>query len=310
LTQRSATPTLFLTALDASRRELLDRLEHNPTVSTPSTPLPEFELPPVVEVALGIQFDPIPQLDSAQIIELWADDLRARFPHVQELQPITPAVEWFGAPSPIPFAIHFGGKGLQTRWLFSSPGQNQLVQIQQDRFVRNWRKIGEGETYPRYPQIKQGFQEDFERLSTFLSKKALGALVPNQCEVTYVNQIDLASEAAPGSPSTHLAPWSGKHSDAFLQGPESVEIAAHYVIERDGQSVGRLHVTNGPAQAVKTGATVSLLTLTARGRPAAKTLASALDFFDLGREYVVRGFASITSPEAHAKWRRRDGNSA
>ena len=279
-------------------------------MSTSQSPLPDFERPPVVEVALGVQFDPIPSLDSAQIVELWADRLRARFPHVQELQPITPAVEWFGVPSPIQFAIQFSGRGLQTRWIFSSTPQNQLVQIQQDRFVRNWRQIGDADAYPRYPQIRQAFREDFEEFSTFLSQKGLGTPVPNQCEVTYVNQVDLASGPTPEAPRGYLSPWTGRHSDDFLREPESVEIAAHYAIERDGQTVGRLHITSGPAQAVKTGATVSLLTLTARGRPVTKTLEGALEFFDLGRENVVRGFASITTSDAQKKWGRRDGNNS
>lgn len=277
-------------------------------MSSPTPSLPDFERPPVIEVALGVQFDPIAPLNSAHIVEFWADRIRGRFPQASELPPIAPAVEWFGAPSPPQFAFQFVAGAVSTRWLFSDGGaQNELVQIQQDRFVRNWRQIGEGNKYPRYPSLKQKFREDFELFEAFLAERGLPAPVPNQCEVTYVNHVDLAPGQTSGEPQNYLSPWSGKHSDGFLPVPESVEVAAHYPILRGGQPIGRLHVASSPVQSVQTGSSLFLLTLTARGRPATRDVAGVLDFLDLGREHVVRGFASVTTPEAHKTWGRRDG---
>jgi uncharacterized protein (TIGR04255 family) len=278
-------------------------------VSSPKPPsLPEFERPPVIEVALGVQFDPIAALNSARIVEFWADRLRDRFPTADELQPIAPAVEWFGAPFPMQFAFQFGARAASTRWLFADGAQNELVQIQQDRFVRNWRQIAEGDKYPRYPPLKQKFREDFELFEGFLTERGLPAPVPNQCEVTYVNHVDLTPGQTSGEPQQYLSPWSGKYSDGFLPVPESVEVAARYPILRGGEPVGRLHITSSPVQSVQTGSWLFLLTLTARGRPATRDVEGVLDFLDLGREHVVRGFASVTTPDAHKTWgRRRDG---
>jgi hypothetical protein len=47
------------------------------------------------------------------------------------------------------------------------------------------------------------------------------------------------------------------------------------------------------------------LRLTARGLPDGQDLDGVLAWMDLGREWIVRGFADITSPSAHALWERK-----
>jgi hypothetical protein len=49
---------------------------------------------------------------------------------------------------------------------------------------------------------------------------------------------------------------------------------------------------------------ILVMNLTARGEPAEPTNEGVLSFVDRGREMIVRGFASITSPEMHKVWRR------
>jgi hypothetical protein len=49
-----------------------------------------------------------------------------------------------------------------------------------------------------------------------------------------------------------------------------------------------------------------VMNLTARGRPDEESIEGALRFLDIGREWIVRGFAAVTTPEMHAIWRRRD----
>jgi hypothetical protein len=49
------------------------------------------------------------------------------------------------------------------------------------------------------------------------------------------------------------------------------------------------------------------LTLTARGRPASSSLDHVRRWFDLGREWVVQGFADFTTAKMHQLWRRKKG---
>lgn len=287
-------------------RMLRDAVEQTGTVSTPENQLPEFGNPPVIEVALGVQFDPIFGLMSSRLVRFWADKLRDRFPKTQETQPLPPEVEWFGAPpGAIQFAIQLTPTAAPNRWIFSDQKMNELVQIQQDRFVRNWRKIGEGDTYPRYPAIRKALEEDFDEFATFIKGEGLAAPIPNQCEVSYVNHIDVPEGASHGEPERILACWKGENSDTFLGKPETVETTSRYVIRRNNEPVGRLHIACRPVFFGPKAKPVFLLTLTARGRPSDANLQGVLDFLDLGREYVVKGFASVTTLDAHKEWRRQ-----
>src|ERR1035437_1636199 len=109
--------------------------------------LPNFENPPVVEVVLSIQFDPIVHLQTVQIGLLWAK-FRREFPKVEERGPLNPVVERFGAPASPKIGVRFEAREIPplARVLFLNAPENQLVQVQPDRFIHNWRKTtGMGE---------------------------------------------------------------------------------------------------------------------------------------------------------------------
>ena len=64
-----------------------------------------------------------------------------------------------------------------------------MIQVQQDRFMKNSRKEGPNEQYPRYEQCKANFARDFAVLNDFLADNHLPQPSITQCEVTYVNHI-------------------------------------------------------------------------------------------------------------------------
>jgi len=266
--------------------------------------LPEFEHPPVVEVALGVQFEPVPKLDGPWIARFWFEEAQERFPQWIEAPALPPTIEWFGIPGqPRGVMFRLGPGAFANRAVFQDEPQTGLLQLQQDRFVRNWRKVGTGNAYPRYESIRTSFASEVSQFRAFLAKHQLGELVPNQCEVTYVNHIPVDDVNKLGQIGTLLAPWSGKFSDGWLIAPETVEVASHHRILIDGSPVGRLHIALQPGY----GGTEAMfvLTLTARGRPSGPTDAAVLAFLDIGRDQIVRGFTSVTSTEMHAKWGRR-----
>jgi hypothetical protein len=47
------------------------------------------------------------------------------------------------------------------------------------------------------------------------------------------------------------------------------------------------------------------LTVSARGKPASGSTSDILEWLDLGREWVVRGFTDFTSETVHELWRRK-----
>ena len=51
---------------------------------------------------------------------------------------------------------------------------------------------------------------------------------------------------------------------------------------------------------------VWLMNLSARGIPLGPGVGGAFDFFDLAREWIVRGFADLTTRAMHRSWKRKD----
>lgn len=284
---------------------------------TRATDLPEFERPPVVEVALGVQFVPLLAFGSKHVALLW-ERWRAEFPIWEEQAPLQPVTEWFGVtgqPS-LNFRFDFGALPPLRRALFFSEDRRELRQVQADRFARNWTKTGD--PYPRYDDSDAGsvptkglrtrFREDLQQFHDFVNEQGLGEFIPTQCEITYVNHIPATGELGARDMAELLSQWNGNFSDTFLQPPESIEISSHFVLEDSNKkNVGRLHVTAAPARDQTTGDALLRLTLTARGLPLGKGLDGVLYFLDLGRRHIVKGFASLTTPTMHSKWRRKNG---
>jgi uncharacterized protein (TIGR04255 family) len=270
-------------------------------------PLPDFEHPPVVEVALSVQLEPLAKLSTQDLAVFWDEVLHREYTW-KEAPPIPPALEWFGIPQ-AQASVEFSFQQLEApppyRALFVSPDQTALVQLQRDRLIQNWRKAN-NEPYPRYEHVRTSFRAQFEAFYRFVADRKLGACVANQCEVTYVNHVPWGREGQPPEDlSEVLTPWTAKNTDPFLGTPEQVDLVARYVIETKEGPVGRLHVAANPRYRGDDLQPLLALTLTARGRPASERIDDVMTFLDLGREHVVRGFASITTPAMHKRWGRR-----
>lgn len=281
--------------------------------SMPSTPLPDFAKPPVTEVVLGMQFSSLPKLRSLMISRMWDQLYKDRFPEIEEHAPVPRAVEKFGvikAPTPTLRLVGFDTPPVPRFWFINGTGNDgtELVQIQQDRFLRNWRKMGDADTYPRYERIREWFQRDCAAFLRFVEANQLGEVVPDQCEVTYVNHVKPGSIwKEHGEVGKVVMPWSGQHSDDFLLLEEDVTLTARYIIPGEqGEPIGRLSVTVQPAYVSDMEEPVLQMTLIARGRPMGEGMGGVLRFLDLGRDWVVRGFASLTTRLMHQIWERRD----
>jgi uncharacterized protein (TIGR04255 family) len=278
-----------------------------------TTPRPDFAKPPVTEVALGMQFGALPKLRSLMISRMWDELFKERFPEIEEHPPIQRAVEKFGvvkSPAPALRLVGFDTPPVPRFWFVNGAGAagTDLVQVQQDRFVRNWRKMDDAVTYPRYERIREWFQRDATAFLRFLQTHQLGDVVPDQCDVTYVNHVKPGTVwKEHGELGRVVLPWSGQHSDDFLPPEEDVTLQSRYIIPGEkGEPIGRLTVAVQPAYMTDTEEPVLQMTLIARGRPMGDGLAGVLKFLDLGREWVVRGFASITTRQMHQIWERRD----
>jgi len=269
-----------------------------------SGPLPAFTNPPVVETVLSVQFEPIPGLQTVYLGLLW-DEYRSDFPKTEEHAPMDSVTEQFPEIPVARMGLKFQALDVRPapRLCFISAKGNEMIQVQSDRFIKNWRKEGEEEQYPRYEStIRPNFDRDFTIFLDFLKKNNLSIPRVNQCEVTYVNHV-LAGYGWQhyGDLETLFAFW--RQPDLKPPGPaEDLRLHMRFIIPDDaGVPIGRLHVELQPAVRVSDNHPMYVLHLTARGQ-----IGSGIDFLDVGREWIVKSFERLTTSSMHLVWGIQD----
>ena len=278
--------------------------EADPMNSQRPADLPDFKSPPLTEVVLGAQFDVIPGFLTPHLGLIW-QQFRSAFPHVEEHPPLQPVFEIFGSNPQFAASFQLSMQPDVPRLFFINDKRTELVQVQKDRFLHNWRKIGEGDDYPRFERMLQTFESGLATYVDTIVTAGLPAPVPNQCEVTYINQIPVAKGQ---SLSDLTADLFGRHTGNLmlkdLGEAEDLRFMIRYVIrDASGEPFGRLIASAEPARRLD-GMPIVQLTMTARGRPLTSDKAGIAEFLKRGRASVVRGFTHLTGPKLHKIWGR------
>lgn len=209
---------------------------------------------------------------------------------------------------PLGMAFQFVGGFPGTRAWFLSENGDRVLQVQRDRLVFNWRRTQDAESYPRYKTLRPAFAKAAEQFLAFIAEENLGPVVISQAEVTYVNPIPIAELGLPRDLARLVAPWSGVNSNGFLPPAEDIRLGLRFPISEssNAEPVGRLYIEGNSALHQSPGSTganeVYMLQLFARGRPLGEGLLGALAFMDLGHDWVVNGFTSLTTDVMHEKW--------
>jgi uncharacterized protein (TIGR04255 family) len=179
----------------------------------------------------------------------------------------------------------------------------RLLQLQDTRLLVNWRKNGESTSYPRYPSCLEHFRKEWQRYRGYLTLQQMPEPQALQCEVTYVNHFVQGSEWSTLADMGHMfVHWADGPRDGFLPASDSIVANLRYTMPNQA---GRLHVAIAHATRFSDRKQVIQMTLTARGAPASSSEEDICAWFDLGREWVVRGFTELTTPEMHAQWKRK-----
>lgn len=263
--------------------------------------LPDFTQPPVDETALSLQFAPIPGFNVPHFGLYW-DRIRNDYQRFEIQQPIPNVTEQLGPNAPLGRQIGLAFlEQPEVRCWFLDKSGNRLVQVQRDRFVHNWRKITGSEKYPRYPALRKSLEEEWKRFCNFLKDEKLERPKVNQCEVTYVNNIEYEKGwNGYGELDRVVAALATPRAKSrFLPNPERVSMQVTYLLAGDA---GRLYVAFSPVIRGLDGKEVLQMTLTARGAPKSTNDEDVFAWLDLGRKWVVRGFADFTTSEMHEIW--------
>jgi uncharacterized protein (TIGR04255 family) len=261
-----------------------------------------FDRPPVVEVALAVQFEP--NTVSALQAALFRKRVLADLPEYQEQIARPPIEEDFSPPGlrpPISFEL-LTAPPSPRYWLLSRDGA-RLVQLQHDLMAANWRRLPSGESYPKYPALRSVLRDRLGDLNAILVEEGQTPIKPDWCEVTYVNHVaPLGSEVDPPSPQRVLK-WFTVVGEGFLPHPEDAQLNMRFLMTDDAEKPrGRLHVSLASAFRAEDRVPIWTLTLTARVRSDEPSIDGALSALDDGRAWADRAFEEITTAEMHDVW--------
>jgi uncharacterized protein (TIGR04255 family) len=270
--------------------------------------LPSYADPPVTEVVVGVSVAELSALTVPHLGLLWSTKFRSSFPKIEEHPPYDPPVERFDSPlqGPDPSFRFTGVPPLPRLWLLSEDDQ-ELLQVQKNWFACNWRKVKPDAVYGRWPSRREAFQKWLSALQDYVVENKLGELKPLQCEVTYINHVAPAAGWSRHGELPKILKVAADLDGGFLPEPEQMQVAAQYVIpDNEGRPVGRLHISSQPAFRREDNTPIFVLNLTVRSKPEGEGLEGVLRSLDRGREWIVRGFAQITSPAMQDVWGRHD----
>ncbi len=253
--------------------------------------LPSYKKPPLAEVVFGIVFKNIGQFKAPHSGLFW-QKIRDKYPTCEQAPPLVMESETFDLASLLP------------RLWFVNRRDNELIQLQKDRFLYNWRKKQEDDPYPRYEIVVRAFKENLHIFREFLEEEGLGSLSLTACELTYVNHIlkgqgweslnniqDVLSDCN----------WR-TGEERFLPTPLSLGWQAAFALP--GHK-GQLQVKLMPSQFHDR---PSLrLDITALWLGMNEPMDEIWDWFDVAHEWIVRGFADLTGSRIQTTiWEREN----
>jgi uncharacterized protein (TIGR04255 family) len=256
--------------------------------------LPDFYHPPAIETALGVRFTSIPRWNVFHY-GLLLQAFREDYPK-QELRPPFGNVMIQIPSTDTDFA------GMPVRCWFINQESTELIQVQNDCFLRNWRKTENSQEHMHYEFTRPRFEHDWLKFVAFLKEHDLALPEIWQCEVTYINHFVRGHEWDDFNNLSKLYPvWKGLDNPKLLTKSQMVQFATSYQLANDLT----LQFISQPAIRQQDGAEIIQLSVTALGRPRSSDIKDVLAWLDDGHAAVVDGFSEFTSDDAHAIWGKK-----
>ncbi len=255
-------------------------------------PFPSYKSPPLNEVSIGLQFQPLEKLKIPHFGLFW-DLIRKDFPSVEHAPPILNKKLEPGASVPLP------------RVWFIENSETQLLQLQPDRINFNWRLRENADPYPRFHTIAPQFFRLLEAFEQFLIKADIGVIFPTVAELTYVNMFVQGREwnttrdfAAVFKDFT----WVGE-KERFLPYPTNMSWAVSFELpDQKGMLNARLNEGFRVADEKK----VLQLEMVANYPVQDVSSHSLQPWYALAHEWIVKGFDDLTQPKTQKTYWGRE----
>ena len=261
--------------------------------------LPEFKNSPLTEVVLSVQFAPLVNYRGTNSFEVWSL-FREEFSQLEEHPPLPQQFETFGRSAQGSVNLEFVRGPMPSRYWFLTDDKSELLQFQPDRFIQNWRKVAAGgRPYPRFESMIARYFDNIETLALYAETSELGPIAPNQCEVTYINQLPARREDGSVVPPEH-------YFSLFAKAPRFAASDTRTTFRQEikddqGESVGRYIIEFADAWN-SDGESIYRLTLVGRGAPQSADLNASREFMERMRLGIFDAFIAVTTDEAQKAW--------
>ena len=259
---------------------------------------PKFERPPIVELAVGVQFAPLTEFSSAHVGVFWHECLGNDWKKATDAPPLADQFELFGEQKRwrVPgLELRLDPVGTPRVQIANDSG-DCLIQIQSTRFLYNWRKR---EThYPSFEEVRDQFERHFQAFSAFAARVPLGKLVPNQWELTYVDSVPQGDLWQSVVDCQDVFPCL--RLPAFSSRVLTESVAIEYQLEIAPKR-GRLHIGVGIGRNGGDPTPTILLQFTARG-PIGKDPSDLRNGLEAGHTAALEAFLAMASDKAKHHW--------
>lgn len=255
-----------------------------------------FENPPVNEVVLSTYFNPPLSHFRNEHIGLFWEKIRDEFPTVRQQIPVGVGLEIAAdEPSPMP------------RYWFVAENDINLIQIQKNAFMFNWRR--RNEDYPRFHRhIKPTFDKYYGLFSEFIRAeiKTVENLAVDLCELTYINALEpSAFWKGPQETANVIPSFSILEPDINANELAGFNCNYAYKIATD------LHLNIGiraATMAQQPEVPVLIFEIKASGRLGKVEKPATDGWFERAHETIIRCFAGMTNLDVQNNyWRRSEG---
>jgi uncharacterized protein (TIGR04255 family) len=180
------------------------------------------------------------------------------------------------------------------------------LQIQNSIFYYNWRKREATKSYPRYKSIIRPFKSNLDKFAAFLERHDLGPIAPKEFELSYINQLFFDQSWGDEYDLSKIFPdikWRTTIK-RFLPLPNQRTWTTTFSLPNGN---GDLQVRLNHGVRKSDNAPLVQLELKAHGLSSGQPPYDIFKWYDLAHEWIVRGFADLTSKTAQEElWQRDD----
>jgi len=250
-------------------------------------PIPSYGAPPLSEVVFGVLFEPLP-IQTRHFGQFWTE-IQTDYPVTQDFPPVPdvgelPSINVMMMPP--------------LRRVFMATASTEFgMQLQENRFHYNWRKLAPDAQYPRFNPVFDRFLNSWGLFSDFLKRQSLPEPRPKRYELSYVNELNSAGNLA-AEQTVKLFDWQRIEAE-FLPKPQGTNIAWSFPLPNEK---GTMNVSTNRFTKPD-GRSAIVLTLVCSG-PSSPEKYPLNEWFETAHEWIVHGFTDLTTAEAHSAWRR------